>query len=75
MENRAHALVAGLFLAMAMLDYARGRVMAIVAARYQDRLDRRVFAAAMKRAALVQRAPEGEAGGWVRLSARMLLDD
>ena len=26
-------------------------------------------------AALVQRAPEGEAGGWVRLSARMLLDD
>ena len=46
-------LVAGLFLAMGILDNVRGRVMALVGARLQDRLDRRVFTAAMKRSALV----------------------
>ena len=45
-------LVVGLFAAMGVLEYARGRVMAIVGARFQDRLDRRVFAAAMQRSAL-----------------------
>lgn len=45
-------LVVGLFAAMGVLEYARGKVMAIVGARFQDRLDRRVFAAAMQRAAL-----------------------
>ena len=45
-------LVAGLFLAMGVLDHARGRVMARIGARIQDRLDRRVFAAALKRLTL-----------------------
>ena len=42
-------LVAFLFAMMGMLDYARGRVMARAGARFQDRLDRRVFSAAIKR--------------------------
>jgi ATP-binding cassette, subfamily C, bacterial len=41
-------LVAGLFLAMGVLEYARGRVMAIMGARFQERLDRRVFSASMQ---------------------------
>lgn len=41
-------LAAGLFLAMGMLDYFRSRVMAIAGARFQERLDRRVFSAAIK---------------------------
>jgi len=45
-------LVIGLFFAMGVLDYVRGKVMAIVGARFQDRLDRRVFTAAMQRSAL-----------------------
>lgn len=46
-------LVAFLFLAMGILDHARGRIMARIGARIQERLDQRVFAAAMKRLALV----------------------
>ncbi len=45
-------LMAFLFLAMGVLDHARGRVMARVGARMQDRLDRRVFAAALRRLTL-----------------------
>lgn len=45
-------LVVGLFLAMGVLDFARTRVMAIVGARFQERLDRRVFSASMQVAAL-----------------------
>lgn len=41
-------LVVGLFLAMGVLDFVRGRVMAIVGARFQEKLDRRVFSAAMQ---------------------------
>jgi ATP-binding cassette subfamily C protein len=48
------ALMAFLFLVMGILDYSRGRVMARVGARMQERLDRRVFAAALKR---MQQAP------------------
>ena len=40
-------LMVGLFFAMGVLEYARTRVMAIVGARFQDRLDRRVFSASM----------------------------
>jgi ATP-binding cassette subfamily C protein len=50
-------LVIGLFLAMGVLEYARGRVMAIVGARFQERLDRRVFAAAMRRSATLPNDP------------------
>ncbi len=46
-------LVVGLFVAMGVLEYARSKVMAIVGARFQERLDRRVFTAAMKRSAVV----------------------
>ncbi|QYK43430.1 MAG: type I secretion system permease/ATPase [Paracoccaceae bacterium] len=42
-------LVGFLFLAMGLLDHVRGRVMARIAARFQDRLDRRVFEASVRR--------------------------
>ncbi len=42
-------LMAFLFLIMGILDYSRGRIMARIGARMQERLDRRVFAAALKR--------------------------
>ncbi|MCO6384569.1 type I secretion system permease/ATPase [Oceanicola sp. 502str15] len=40
-------LVAFLFLMMGMLDYARGRIMARVAARFQANMEARVFAATL----------------------------
>jgi len=51
-------LMAFLFLIMGILDYARGRILARVGARFQSRLDRRVFAAMVRKAAV---APEKEA--------------
>lgn len=51
------ALVIFLFLAMGVLEYARGKVMAIVGARFQERLDRRVFTAAMQRSAVQPNDP------------------
>ena len=50
-------LMAFMFLMMGILDHARGRVMARVGARFQDRLDRRVFAAAMRRLAISPNDP------------------
>jgi ATP-binding cassette, subfamily C, bacterial len=50
-------LVIGLFLAMGVLEHARGRVMAVVGARFQERLDRRVFVAAMQRSAVTPNDP------------------
>jgi ATP-binding cassette subfamily C protein len=44
-------LVSGLFLLMAVLDYARGRVLARVGARFQTALDGRVFEATLRRTA------------------------
>ncbi len=41
------ALVAFLYLMMGLLDYARGRVMARVAARFQDSMESRVFSAVL----------------------------
>ncbi len=41
-------LVAGLFGLMALFDYARGRLMARVGARFQSALDARVFEASLK---------------------------
>ncbi|TAG21794.1 MAG: hypothetical protein EAZ40_08650 [Rhodobacterales bacterium] len=46
-------LILGQFLAMGILEQARGKVMAVVGARFQARQDRRVFAAAMQRPAVV----------------------
>jgi ATP-binding cassette subfamily C protein len=45
------ALVAFLYTVMAVLDFARGRIMARAGARFQAALDRRVFEAVMRRAA------------------------
>ncbi len=42
-------LVAGLFALMAALDFARGRIMARVGARFQTALDGRVFEATLRR--------------------------
>lgn len=42
-------LIAFLFLSMGFLDHARSRVMARIGARFQERLDRRVFSASMRR--------------------------
>lgn len=56
------ALVLFLFLTMGLLDIARGRVMARLAARFQARLDRRVFTAALARTALVPGDPAAASG-------------
>ncbi|SEN21397.1 type I secretion system permease/ATPase [Palleronia pelagia] len=51
------ALMAFLFLIMGVLDFARGRILARVGARFQSNLDRRVFAAMVRKAAI---APDSE---------------
>jgi PrtD family type I secretion system ABC transporter len=45
-------LMTFLFAMMGLLDYARGRVLARIGARFQAHLDRRVFAAVLRRQAL-----------------------
>jgi len=50
-------LMAGLYGLMALLDYARGRVMARLAARFQTRLDARVFDATLRRQSSPQDQP------------------
>lgn len=55
-------LVAFLFAMMGLLDLARGRVMARLAAGFQSRLDRRVFTAALARSALAPGDPAAAAG-------------
>ncbi|WOI56032.1 type I secretion system permease/ATPase [Palleronia sp. LCG004] len=47
------ALMAFLFLVMGILDYARGRILARIGARFQARLDRRVFAAMVRKSAVL----------------------
>jgi ATP-binding cassette, subfamily C, bacterial len=46
-------LMAFLFLAMGVLDHARGRILARIGARVQNDLDSRVFAAALRRLAVL----------------------
>lgn len=55
-------LVTFLFLMMGLLDLARGRVMARIAAGFQARLDRRVFTATLARTALVPGDPAAATG-------------
>jgi ATP-binding cassette, subfamily C, bacterial len=50
-------LVAFLFVAMGVLDHARGRVLARIGARVQAGLERRVFSAALRRQMLVPDDP------------------
>lgn len=61
-------LVAFLYGMMAILDYVRGRVMARVGARFQSRLDRRVFSAVI-RATTLNRAPAAAKTGLRDLEA------
>ncbi len=49
-------LVVFLFALMGLIDFARGRIMARVGARFQDALDQRVFDASLRRSALGQSA-------------------
>lgn len=56
------ALVVFLFLMMGLLDLARGRVMARLAAGFQTRLDRRVFTSALARSALAPGDPAAASG-------------
>ncbi len=46
-----------LFLAMGLLDHARARITARIGARFQDRLDRRVFSAAVRMTAVAPNDP------------------
>ncbi|MEM8553347.1 MAG: ABC transporter transmembrane domain-containing protein, partial [Pseudomonadota bacterium] len=57
------ALVAFLYLMMGLLDYVRGRVLARIGARFQAKLDKRVFSAAIEDAATKDR---GAAAAGVR---------
>lgn len=54
-------LVVFLFLMMGILDHVRGRVMSRVGAKFQDRLDRRVFEASMKRMSMAPGDPAAQA--------------
>ena len=55
-------LVAFLYGMMGLLDYSRGRIMARVGARFQSKLDRRVFSAVL-RASAMPRPPKQAATG------------
>lgn len=55
-------LVAFLYTMMGLLDYTRGRIMGRVGARFQSRLDRRVFSAVLK-ASATNRAPKEAQSG------------
>jgi ATP-binding cassette subfamily C protein len=50
-------LILCLYLIMCVLDHVRGKVMLVVGARFQERLDRRVFSAAMERSAVAPNDP------------------
>ena len=55
-------LVAFLYACMGVLDYVRGRVMGRVGARFQARLDRRVFAASLRAGSLARAQREAQSG-------------
>ncbi len=55
-------LVAFLFLCMGVLDHVRSRVMARIGARFQDRLDARVFRASVRRLAQFPSDPLAASG-------------
>ena len=55
-------LVAFLFAMMGLLDYARGRILARIGARFQSSLDRRVFSAVLRANARGRGTPETNSG-------------
>jgi ATP-binding cassette subfamily C protein len=54
-------LITGLFVIMGVLEHVRARVLARVGAKVQDKLDRRVFAAAMQRLTVAPNDPNAMA--------------
>ena len=62
-----------LYAMMGILDFARGRVMGRVGARFQAQLDRRVFDAVIRKSALIQ--DERTATGLRDLESVQRLDD
>ena len=70
-------LMAFMFVIMGVLDYTRGRIMARVGARMQERLDRRVFSAALRRMPGTPMAlpfrPSGvmSSGAWLMLAGEL----
>jgi PrtD family type I secretion system ABC transporter len=54
-------LIGGLFGLMGVLDFARGRVMARIGARFQSALDARVFDAALRHSSHSREQPDGTA--------------
>lgn len=55
-------LVAFLYGCMAVLDFVRGRLMGRVGARFQSRLDRRVFSASLRAGSLARAEREAQTG-------------
>ncbi|SFR34314.1 type I secretion system permease/ATPase [Litoreibacter janthinus] len=55
-------LVVFLYAMMGILDYARGRILSRVGARFQDKLDRRVFAAMLRKSNLAPGSGDGNTG-------------
>ncbi|TNC49824.1 type I secretion system permease/ATPase [Rubellimicrobium rubrum] len=55
-------LMAFLYACMGVLDYVRGRVMGRIGARFQARLDRRVFSAALRAPSLARAQREAQSG-------------
>lgn len=55
-------LVAFLYTMMGVLEYARGRVLARIGARFQDGMDRRVFDAMLRKSTLVPDARDAKSG-------------
>lgn len=55
-------LVVFLYAMMGFLDYARGRILARAGARFQDKLDRRVFAAMLRKASQAPDATDTRSG-------------
>ena len=56
------ALVVFLYAMMGMLDYARGRILARAGARFQSKLDRRVFSAMLRKASSAPDATDTRSG-------------
>jgi ATP-binding cassette, subfamily C, bacterial len=54
-------LMTFLFVAMGFLDYARARILARIGARQQEKLDRRVFSAAVRRLTIAPADPAAQA--------------
>lgn len=55
-------LVGYLYICMALTDYVRGRVMGRVGARFQSRLDRRVFEASLRAHSINKAIPQAASG-------------